>query len=251
MKLILTIIFAFNLINANATTIYNVIKNDTTQITENSVHYKVSDDSQYIYLNICTSDKKTMMSFFRSGLSVYFDIRGKHKKEVFISYLNNSQKKQLGSNQTYFNDSEKSFAKDLNNLIEQLPQEAEYYYFEEKQQFNKDLNTLDISLQFNYNSDSEVLDFHLKVPKQKISLKENSDFSKLSIGVFTNNLESGKIQHANKNSQGSKMGQGGKHSGSGMRASEGVGIKKDGNQSQNKPKNSKSSNTSFWFDANL
>ena len=53
---------------------------DTTQVAHENILYKVSQDDNYVYLNISTTDKKTSMSIIRTGLSVYYDIKGKKKK---------------------------------------------------------------------------------------------------------------------------------------------------------------------------
>jgi len=53
---------------------------DTTQITNKNVLYKVSQDGSYVYLNIRTTDKKTAISIIRTGLTIYYDIKGKKKR---------------------------------------------------------------------------------------------------------------------------------------------------------------------------
>ena len=53
---------------------------DTTEISNNNILYKVSQEGNYIHLNISTTDKKTATSIIRNGLTIYYDIKGKKKK---------------------------------------------------------------------------------------------------------------------------------------------------------------------------
>lgn len=153
---------------------------DTTQVSNENVLYKVSQDETYVYLNISTTDKETAMAIIRNGLTIYYDINGKKKKDVYVKYPYSNEPSQSRQGSRENNDTE---TVDIISMIENLPAEAEYSSFEERQVFSKGLNTLDIAIESNYTAENEVFEFSIKIPKTKISSKENSDFSKLSIGV--------------------------------------------------------------------
>uniref|UniRef100_UPI00404812AE hypothetical protein n=1 Tax=Mariniflexile sp. TaxID=1979402 RepID=UPI00404812AE len=216
---------------------------DTTQITNENVLYKVSQDGNYVHLNISTTDKKTAMSIIRNGLTIYYDIKGKEKKDVYVKYpySNESRPFQQGSLGNIDVN-----AIDLNSMIEKLPAEAEYGSFEKKQAFNKDLNTLDIAIANHYTASSQLFDFSIKIPKDKITAKKNSDFSKLSIGVVTNtrerNIEGGQ-QDQNQSMRGG--GSGGRRGGGNGNGRGGMG-----HQNGQRPSSTTENVTvDFWFDA--
>lgn len=213
---------------------------DTTQISNKNILYKVSQAGNYIHLNISTIDKKTATSIIRNGLTIYYDIKGKEKKDVYVKYPYSNEPRQSRQGSRGNNDSNTI---DLNSMIEKLPAEAEYSSFEEKQAFNKDLNTLDIAIENHYAASSQLFEFSIKIPKTKILSKENSDFSKLSIGVVSNKME-GNInkERGQGQNQGTRSGGGRGGNGSG----------RGGMRGQNRQEPSSTAEmitVDFWFDA--
>lgn len=226
-----TYVFASNATNFPA---------DTTQIANENVLYKVTQDGSYVHLNVSTSDTKTAMSILRSGLTIYYDIKGKKKKDVFIKYPYDAGS---GSPRQAPQENIDATAIDLNSMIEKLPAEAEYSYFEETQMFNKDLNSLDITIQSKYTASNQLFEFLIKIPKTKIASKANSDFSKLSIGVVGNKKEGDSTQQRGQGqSQGMRGGGGRRGGGGGGRG---------GNRGQNEQRSDQSTgkvSIDFWFD---
>lgn len=220
---------------------------DTTEITENNVLYKVYSNNNYIFLSVSTTDKKTSMSILKTGLTVYFDIKGKEKKDVYIKYPLNMEPNQMKQNPDWQNPDKDPVSINLNSIIENLHAEAEYGYHKEKQKFHKDLNSQDISL--SYSSSGESLKFSLKIPKSKINM-DTTDFSKLSIGVLTNKFDGTKSIRKSNQNQSQQMHNGsGNRRGGGMGGGRGQGKSNQGGSNQNhqpKPKG-----IEFWFDANL
>lgn len=216
---------------------------DTTQVSNENILYKVSQDDNYVYLNISTTDRNTAMSIIRNGLTVYYDIKGKEKKNVYVKYpySNESKPSQQGS----LGNSDVN-AIDLNSMIKKLPAEAEYGSFEEKQAFNKDLNNLDIAIANHYTASSQLFEFSIKTPKAKIASQENSDFSKLSIGVVANKMEgTANKERGSGQSQGMRSGGGGRGNGGGG----GRGGARGQNEQQSNLTAEKVT-IDFWFDAN-
>ena len=213
---------------------------DTTQITNKNVLYKVSQDETYVYLNISTTDKETTMAILRNGLTIYYDIKGKKKKDVYVKYPYSNEPRQSRQGSQENNDANPI---DLNSMIIKLPAEAEYGSFEEKQAFNKDLNTLDIAIANHYTSSSQLFEFSIKIPKDKIASQVNSDFSKLSIGVVANKMEGAvKKERGQGQSQGMRSGGGRRGNGNGRGGMKG--------QNEQRPSTTTEKITvDFWFDA--
>lgn len=226
-----------------------LILTDTTNVVENNVHYKVFSDNNYIYLNISTTDKKTSMSIIRNGLNIYFDVKGKKKKDVYIKYPYKSEPRQLRQNSLGLNKNKEFSSIDLSFIIENIRGEAEYGYYEEKQPFHKDLNSQDISLGYKVNG--ELLEFSLKIPKNKINSKNKTDLSKLSIGVLIKKNERNSEKEID---QGMKKG-GGSRGGGGNRG--GGGMERGGSQmgkgngGKRQSLQAEQINIDFWFDAEL
>ncbi len=214
---------------------------DTTQITNKNVLYKVSQDETYVYLNISTTDKETTMAILRNGLTIYYDIKGKKKKDVYVKYPYSNEPSQSRQGSRENNDTE---TVDINSMIEKLPAEAEYSSFEESQVFNKGLNTLDIAIESNYTASSQLFEFSIKIPKDRIDSKKNTDFSKLSLGVVANKME-GTInkERGQGQNQGMRSGGGGRGNGSGRAGTRG----QDG---QRPNLTAEKVTIDFWFDAN-
>ena len=216
---------------------------DSTQVSNENILYKVSQDDSYVFLNISTTDKKTAMSIIRNGLTIYYDIKGKKKKDVYVKYPYSNEPRQSRQGSQENNDANPI---DLNSMIEKLPAEAEYGSFEEKQAFNKDLNTLDIAIATHYTASSQLFEFSIKIPKAKIASQVNSDFSKLSIGVVANKMEGAvKKERGQGQNQGMRSGGGRRGNGSGG----GRGGARGQNEQQSSPTTERAT-IDFWFGAN-
>ncbi|WP_203459660.1 hypothetical protein [Lacinutrix sp. WUR7] len=220
---------------------------DTTQISNENVLYKVSQDGNYVHLNISTTDKKTAMSIIRNGLTIYYDIKGKKKKNVYVKYPTGDQPKQFVQGSRNMDPN----TIDLNSMIEKLPAEAAYSSFEESQVFNKDLNTLDIAIETSYTNLNQLFEFSIKIPKYRIDPKENGDFSKLSIGVVTNKKEgSNSKDRGQGQDQGMRSGGGGRGNGGGRGGNGGGRGGMRGQDAQGPSAGAEKATVDFWFDAN-
>ena len=219
----------------------NSFPSDTTQVSNENVLYKVSQDGSYVFLNISSTDKETAMSIIRNGLTIYYDIKGKKKKDVYVKYPYSNEPRQSRQGSQENNDANPI---DLNSMIEKLPAEAEYGSFEEKQAFNKDLNTLDIAIANHYTASSQLFEFSIKIPKAKIASQVNSDFSKLSIGVVANKME-GAVKKERGQGQNQGMRSGGGRGGNGSGG--GRGGARGQNEQQSSPTTERAT-IDFWFD---
>ncbi|WP_338357914.1 hypothetical protein [Yeosuana marina] len=218
---------------------------DTTKVTEANVLYKTVRDDNYMYLNISTTDKKTAIAIIKNGLTVYYDIQGKQKKDIYVKYpyTSNTTKPQQISNLSKYADETSTV--DLKASIEQLSKEGEYAYFDAIEQFHKDLNTLDITLTYKYITSKQLLEFSIRIPIDKITSKKHTDLSKLKIGVFTNTIEK-RLDKGAQQSQNQGMKSGGGRRGNGM----GQGAKSREN-GQKPNTTTKKVSIDYWFNTNL
>ena len=248
MRHLLIIILSISNFYGNAANIYT----DTIQKVNENILYKVTRDDTNIYLNMSTTDKKTCVSMLKRGLIVYFDTKGKEKKEIYVKYPIRTNPKQTDKNTSSSNKDFSSKEFDIDKIIEELPYEAEYGYFDETEQFHKSLNRLGISLGFKYTVSNELLEFHIKIPKDKISSGKTKNLSKLLIGVVTNKPEKSSNKEKSQNSSGTinRSGKGGMKSGSMKRGGMGRNSTGHGNK-QRQNSAVKPESIDFWFDANM
>ena len=74
MKQILSSLILFCLLfSVNAKSTPPSFVQDTTTVSNNQVVYKVTQDQRHLYLNISTSDTKTIMSMLHLGVSYHRD----------------------------------------------------------------------------------------------------------------------------------------------------------------------------------
>ena len=137
-----------------------------------------------------------------------------------------------------------------------LPLEAWYSYFSKEEKFNVLLNSLDINVSYNYNRNKGLLEYNLKIPKNKINTDSKKDLRKLTIGVKTikkkRNQEN--IERPQSSIGGGSGGRGGPPSG-GQGGGPPGGRGSQGGQKGGPPSNEKMKPTAveldFWFEANL
>jgi hypothetical protein len=237
---------------------------DTTTVSNNEIFYKVTQDQSHLYLNISTSDTKTIMSMLHFGVSVFFDIKGKKKENVSVTYplgliKSNSKGSKNVREDLKVSEEEKAVKQRIVRVFEkELPNEAVYHYFNSRETFNVLLNSLDITAFYTYDQGEGLLEYDLKIPINKINTDSKKDLRKLTIGVKTVKKE----QHQ-KNTERPQGSMGGGSGGSSGRPSGGQGSRpsgggqgaqggqKGGPQSSNKKMKPTDVELDFWFAANL
>lgn len=173
-----------------------------TLLTYENVTYTVTANENNLHVNISTSDEKTMMSMLKLGVSVFFDIKGKKKQNVYVKYPSEPiiqhqiQQRQQGrsklsdrssrSEATSIEEDEANRKKRITDILENdYSQNAEYSYFGDAVDFHILMNTLGISAAFTYNEEEGLLEYDLTLPKSKINTDDNKDLLKLTIGIKT------------------------------------------------------------------
>lgn len=234
----------------------NAQNQSTTTITDDTMQYQITEDAEYLLVNASTKDQSKMRAMMHFGLTIYFDVKGKKKKDVFVKYPFKTPEPRLPQAGKPTEEERQEIEKkqpDINHIIAQLPAEAIYSYFDNVQQFHKDLNSLDISYYWQYHNEDKRLEFILKIPKYRVITKKYSNVSKLSIGVATHKVE----PNFQKNGKGPKSASGmqqkrGQGGSSGQRnGMRGRGGQRSNTNAQETPKKPNVVTQIFWFDANL
>ncbi|CAM4409667.1 hypothetical protein [Zobellia nedashkovskayae] len=222
---------------------------------EDHITYNSYMDADNIYVELSTTNRPTMLSMLHRGLYVYFDVKGKKKKNVSVLYPSEVKLPQRGAGRNKPNseeiEEEDQQGPDILTMVEEMPKMGKYNNLDFEEDFHLDLNNLGISITYNYEVEGELLRYELKMPKQYISDSE-IDFSKFSIGVVTP-----KIEKKNEDG-GSSLSFGGGGSGGGSRGGGGQGGGPRGGGSGSRPsgppkqdKGPEAMTIDFWFNPNF
>jgi len=229
---------------------------DTTVIQDEQMQYEVTEDATHLFVNVSTTDQNKMRTMMHFGLTIYFDVKGKKKKDVFIKYPFETPEPRLPQAGPPPSEEERQEKKqkqpDMQRIIEQLPAEAIYSYFDNVQQFHKDLNSLDINYSWHYHNEEKRLEFLLQIPKHRVTTSKISEVTNLSIGVATSKVERSLQKNGKRPKSSSGMQQGRGQRGTGGQRG---GMKSRGgqqpNNTQDLPQKPNVVTQLFWFDANL
>ncbi|WP_299241648.1 hypothetical protein [uncultured Aquimarina sp.] len=255
--LILASIFMMKFIYASS--FHTDITIDTTTVINNTETYSVYHDDTYIYLSINTIDPKITSSILRQGITVYFDVKGRNKKNVSITYPIIRNQRPPRRNEDRVQET-RGFKED-SSLIEQIdhmlqndpPQKALYTYYDNSKEFNTLLNNEGISINLDLDKEENNFLYSLKIPKLKINDDPDFDFNKLTIGVITaetSRNESKEARPSNGQQSARGGGRGGRPRGGGSQGRSGNGP--SGNQGRSRGgEPSPKIQLDFWFKAKL
>jgi len=209
-------------------------------------------DGKDLYVTLHTEFKETMLSMLHRGYTIYFDVKGKKKKNVSIQYPLKTERLEKGTRPERgerIGNGEQN-GPDINKMLENLPKMANYTSYDSSQDFNLDLNSLGIEMNYSYEESTEVgpiLEYHLKIPASKIVM-ENEDLSKLSIGVVSIK------QEQKENKQQANMGRSGRQGGGQGGRSRGGGGGRGGGGNRGGSTQARETvqvaTIDFWFELN-
>ena len=238
------------------------VKSNAQPLQENiadQIEYNSNTDAENIYVQLSTADQPTMLSMLNPGFYVYFDIKGKKKKKVSVQYplgMEPPQRAQGRNDRGGGDSGEKEDADrkgpDILVMLDAMPKKANYINNDYEEEFHLDLNKLGISISHNYDEESKLLYYNLKIPKQNIA-KGDIDFSKLSIGVVTPKVEKATEDKGSNISFGGG-GQGGGPRGGGQGGGGSRGGGQGGGQGRDRPQQDQRPEEvtiDFWFKANM
>ncbi|MCC1485068.1 hypothetical protein [Winogradskyella immobilis] len=219
-------------------------------LLEDNLEYSARVEGDYVYVNLSTSDRNSMLSMIRRGFSVYFDLKGKKKKKIAVTYVippeqpNQRGQRPQGGRQN----------QDLpiNQMLSLMPNKALFTYYNDKVEFQLSPNSLDISLDYNYkessNGTNDKLLYTLKIPVSKIA-PNGEKLNKLSIGIVSNTAPTNRNGINNQNRNGAR--QGGGQGRSGARQGGGQGGRPNRGQGGNQNQRPQLTAFSLWFDCDI
>ncbi|HDZ06097.1 hypothetical protein LCGC14_0129350 [marine sediment metagenome] len=160
------------------------------QNSQDNIVYESTIDDKNVVIKLSTVDQATMLSMLHGGFYVYFDMKGKKKKNVSIQYpINATPPQRPDKNDRDSNredrDEEAQKGPDIAVLIEKLPKTAAYVNFDSEQEFHLDLNNLGVMISYSFDQEAKELSYTLMIPKHNLLSGKSSDLSKLSIGVVS------------------------------------------------------------------
>ncbi|CDF79263.1 hypothetical protein BN863_15510 [Formosa agariphila KMM 3901] len=199
------------------------------------------------------------MGMLRHGVTVFFDLKGKEKEDIAMTYpiiepirMSMQPEADRGNGREASFQSEadiKQMKAQINTLVTtDFPEEALFKLNDSKQNFNVLLNGIGISATYSYNQEENILTYKLSIPKAKLKTKAKDDFSKLMIGVQTAKPEQSKRNENTTmgNEMGSRGGGRGNRQAGGGRGGSRGGGQRPGGDSERKPQG-----IDFWFEAHL
>ena len=223
---------------------------------EDNIEYHSTIDDEYIYVRLSTTDKPTMMAMLSRGFSVYFDVKGRKKRKVSVQYPAEVQlpPRIQGRNKETMPEE----GPDIITVVEAMPKEARYTNPDYTEEFHLDINSLGISISYSYQEEGEKLFYELKMPKNKIA-DLPVDFSKLSIGVISTELDKVNerpqmsLGNGTRGGRGQSMGggPGGMGGNQGSRGQRGMGNGPGNGGGPPQSERPEQVTIDFWFKANL
>ncbi|ADV51164.1 hypothetical protein I2486_19380 [Cellulophaga sp. E16_2] len=239
--------------------VFGVLKTQAQAPHENSegtINYSSTMDAKNIYVHLGTTDEATMVSMLHGGFSIYFDVKGKRKKNVSVQYpsevtapqaMGNGSENARGTSGVR-QEIEHEKRPDILAVLVGLSKMARYSTPDLVQEFHLDLNNLGISIAYDYDKDAGLLHYELIMPIKNITVNP-IDVSKLTIGIVTTKIEKEQKESSNVSfggrDQGGRGGQGGGPGGGGGRGGSQGGDRPDQDQRPEEV------TIDFWFKADL
>jgi len=257
--LYIVLLITFNLRAFNSLPIVKIA--DTTTVINDSEIYTITEDKRNIFFTLSTTDPKAMMSLLHDGVSIYFDVKGKKKRNVAVTYPlidkgSRPKPDQQGDVRGRSVQEEESFkAKIIEMLNNEIPQKASYTYYKDNKEFNVLMNNLSIAVAFEFEEERGILTYKLTIPKNRINEDASVSLSKMTIGVKS--PERAERERPSGNGGGFQAGGGGRGQGGppgGGQGGQRGGGQRGGGQRGGGGQNGgqQQQNTfNFWFDAEL
>ncbi|RLD20052.1 MAG: hypothetical protein DRI71_10905 [Bacteroidetes bacterium] len=213
--------------------------------SNSNVLYHVSNDKENLYISLNTSETASIAKILKTGLTFYFDTKGKKAKDLYVQYpLAQNQNISKEEMTTPSKNNSRVMQVDLKKLLPQISNLGAYKNQDATENFSV-LNTeSDIKITIEAVNNAEM-NYHLTIPFNKISAGGLASIGDLSVGIV-----SGKFSPPSGagNNQGSGQGRsgGGGMSGGGQGGGQGRGMSGGNGQSQGNM-SVMSTPIKFWF----
>lgn len=153
--------------------------------SDSQIRYMVSNDEEYLHLNLKTNYQPTIAKIMRAGLKIYLDKNGKKNKSVYIQYP-------IGSSQDFEQFKSKgpegNKEPDLNTLINSTSIGAAYVRGDQRESFTTLNPKSHIQLAISTNKSKELV-YDLIIPFTEITPNGRADLFNLSIGIVTGSFD--------------------------------------------------------------
>ena len=151
------------------------------------IRYNIMNDDKNLHIILNTYDFATISKIFRTGLKICFDVTGKKKNKVYLEYPLASNQMSPVRGKTRPAGGETSIF-DLNRLVEQIPNEAEFDRNGVKERIILVSNDSDVKASIRVSNNSEII-YDVVIPFTRISKDGITSLSRLSLGVVSGNTE--------------------------------------------------------------
>ena len=189
---------------------------------DSNIQYQVSNDQENLHIKFKTSDWSSIMKIINQGSKIYFDIKGKQKKDVFVEYPMTGQKG-MNTRPDMKQVPGQASTPELSNMLEVVPKEAVFTSHKESEIIQFSLVETDIKPSITVTGKSEIT-YDLIIPFHRLSENGLASITTLSIGIVTESMNmqsmdgvrADRMGGAGGRSGGGKGGSGGGRSGGGM-----------------------------------
>ncbi len=180
--------------------------------SRSKIRYQITNDDKDLHIKLNTSDKGSIMKILKTGLTFYFDVKGKKRKDVYFQYPIAQDLKMSGPDRT-----KKQNELELEKLFLRIPTECIYSSFGETEYIYFSRTEHDIIVSIKALTKDEII-YDLIIPFSRITDEGFSSLSNLSVGVVSGKFEipsSGGSVHGSMGSgSGSRSSGSSRHSGS-------------------------------------
>ncbi|MCK5208603.1 MAG: hypothetical protein KAQ79_11295 [Cyclobacteriaceae bacterium] len=168
----------------------NIELGDRSHLDDKSkILYEVSNDEKNLHVMFRTTERASIIKILQTGFTVYFNTKGKKKKDISIQYP-------LPQDMETFRQSMMSEMKqggqqpqlDINKLLGMISHMSIYSYFGEEENINLYSNSSDIKVSVKSIQQDE-LTYDLIIPFTRIFKDETIDVSKLTVGFVSGKME--------------------------------------------------------------
>ena len=154
---------------------------------ESKIRYQVTNDEKNLHIKLITSEETSIIKIFRTGLTIYFDVNGKKKKDVYFQYPI-ARKDQMSKSNMQRQGSGQQFGLDLERLLTHIPLEAVFSHSGSTEQIHVLLKDPDIYVSIEAINDTEII-YDVIISFDKISQEGFYALSDLSVGIVSGKFE--------------------------------------------------------------
>jgi len=159
---------------------------------QHQILYKVTNDDSNLHVILNTSSAASILKVLKTGLTIYFDVTGKKRHDVFVHYpykmTSDLQK------ETYTKDIKaEPSARSLNYYVSLIPAELIYSAYAKNEAIHLHNTNSGITDSITVIKDNEII-YELCIPLNRITMNGKYPLTNLSIGIV-----SGQFDLPNKN----------------------------------------------------